>query len=70
MNEQDLKDIIEKVDADDSGKINYSEFLMVAMNTDQLLTDERLEAAFKMFDKEGDNLVSVEEIKSMFAHTK
>ena len=43
---------------------------MVAMNREQLLTNERLEAAFKMFDKNGDNEVTVEEIKSMFANIK
>jgi len=65
MNEQELEELIKKVDADDNGKINYTEFLMVSMNQQQLLTTERLENAFKMFDQNGDNEVSVDEIKAM-----
>ena len=70
MNEQELREIIKKLDADDNGRINYSEFLMVSMNREQLLTNERLEQAFKMFDKNGDNEVSVEELHSMFENAK
>jgi calcium-dependent protein kinase len=43
---------------------------MVSMNREQLLTNERLEQAFKMFDKNGDNEVSVEELHSMFENVK
>lgn len=32
LNEQELEEIIKKVDADNNGKINYKEFLMVSMN--------------------------------------
>lgn len=70
MNEKEVNEIIKKIDADENGKINYTEFLMVAMNRDQLLTTERLEAAFKMFDKNGDNEISVEELKGMFENVK
>ena len=70
LNEQELREIIKKLDADDNGRINYSEFLMVSMNREQLLTNERLEQAFKMFDKNGDNEVSVEELHSMFENVK
>lgn len=70
LNEEELRAIIEKVDADNNGKINYTEFLMVSMNQEQLLSNDRLEAAFKMFDKNGDNEVSVDEIKSMLESVK
>ena len=70
LNEQQLKDIIKKVDADNNGKINYTEFMMVSMNQEQLLSNERLEDAFKMFDQNGDNEVSVDEIKSMLEGVK
>eukprot|EP00347_Sterkiella_histriomuscorum_P012801 403367176 len=70
MNEQELEELVQKIDADNNGKINYTEFLMVAMNQEQMLTNDRLEAAFKMFDKNGDNEVSVDEIKTMFEHIK
>jgi Ca2+-binding EF-hand superfamily protein len=34
------------------------------MNEKQLLTDDKLQAAFKMFDKDGSGLISRAEIKA------
>ena len=39
------------VDIAQSGYIDYSEFVIAAMNEKQLLTNEKLQSAFKMFDK-------------------
>jgi calcium-dependent protein kinase len=38
VNEEEVKQIIKQVDADDNGKINYTEFLMVSMNREQMLS--------------------------------
>lgn len=70
LNEQDLQDLMKKIDTDENGRINYSEFLMVSMNREQLLTNERLDQAFKMFDTNGDNEVSVDEVRAMFTNIK
>jgi calcium-dependent protein kinase len=43
--------MFDAVDIDRSGFIDYSEFVIACMNEKQLLTNEKLEAAFKMFDK-------------------
>lgn len=40
-----------KIDLDGNGTIDYTEFLMAAVNQKKLLTDERLQMAFEMFDK-------------------
>lgn len=61
---------MKKIDTDENGRINYSEFLMVSMNREQLLTNERLDQAFKMFDTNGDNEVSVDEVRAMFTNIK
>jgi len=37
------------------------------MNEKQLLTNDKLEAAFKMFDKDGSGCISVEEIKQVLS---
>ena len=55
--------MIKKVDADGSGDINYSEFISIAIPSDKLLSAEKLEKLFKVFDKDGDNQVTVQEIK-------
>lgn len=48
---EDVLKMFDAVDIDRSGFIDYSEFVVAAMNEKALLTDEKLLAAFKMFDK-------------------
>lgn len=43
--------MFDAVDTDRSGYIDYSEFVVAAMNEKQLLTADKLQSAFKMFDK-------------------
>ena len=43
--------MFDSVDIDKSGYIDYSEFVIAAMNEKNLLTNEKLQSAFKMFDK-------------------
>ena len=40
-----------KIDTDGSGTIDYSEFVVATLNQKTLLNDEKLRAAFKMFDR-------------------
>lgn len=37
-------------DSDNSGEINYSEWIMTSIDRTKLITNEKLESAFKMFD--------------------
>lgn len=53
------------VDTDRSGFIDYSEFVVAAMNERQLTTNDKLQAAFKMFDKDGSGIISADEIKEV-----
>lgn len=43
--------------------INYSEWIMATMNRKNALSMEKLESAFKMFDKDGNGTISLNEIK-------
>jgi len=63
IDEDEVNNMMKMVDTDGSGTIDYSEFVMAAMNQSQLLTQEKLEAAFKMFDKDGSGTISIDEIK-------
>ena len=38
-------------DMDDSGTIDYNEFLAISLNRKKLLSKDNLELAFKTFDK-------------------
>lgn len=51
MDKEDVLKMFDAVDIDRSGFIDYSEFVVASMNEKQLLTDEKLLSAFKMFDK-------------------
>ena len=54
-----------KVDADGSGEIEYSEFVVATLNEKNLLSNNKLQTAFKMFDKDGGGTISVEEIRQV-----
>lgn len=56
-----------KVDADGSGEIEYSEFVVATLNEKNLLSNNKLQTAFKMFDKDGGGSISVEEIKEVLS---
>ena len=63
-------DIFNNLDLDGSGKISYDEFLSAMINTKKVVTEERLEKAFKMFDKDNSGKLSVKEIKAVFGGTE
>lgn len=65
FNEKEIDEMIERVDADGSGDINYSEFVNTAMSMEKLLNDDRLEKTFRLFDRDGNNEVTVPEIKQL-----
>jgi len=61
----EVENLIQMADSDNSGEINYSEWMMTAVDRSKLVENDKLEAAFKMFDKDGSKTVSLEEIKGM-----
>jgi len=70
LDKNDIEKMFDAVDSDKSGYIDYSEFVIAAMNEKQLLTNEKLQQAFKMFDKDGSGLISAEEIKEVLGFGK
>lgn len=57
--------MFDAVDIDQSGFIDYTEFLVASANQKSLLSDARLKAAFKMFDKDGSGKITPEEIRAV-----
>jgi calcium-dependent protein kinase len=49
--QDDIEDIIKRIDRNDNGTIDYSEFVIAAINKKKLLDKKNLEATFKMIDK-------------------
>lgn len=49
-----------QIDVDKDGDIEYSEFLVAASN--KVLSETKLRAAFEMFDKNRDGVITYDEI--------
>ena len=67
--EKEVERIMNEVDIDKSGTIDYNEFVLAAINKQKLLNKEKLEATFKMFDREGSGSISGDEIRSVLGKT-
>lgn len=65
MSDEEVERMFEAVDTDRSGFIDYSEFVVAAMNERQLTSNDKLQAAFKMFDKDNSGIISADEIREV-----
>lgn len=65
ISDEEVEKMFAAVDTDGSGFIDYSEFVVAAMNEQQLTTNDKLQAAFKMFDKDGSGIITADEIKEV-----
>lgn len=63
--EKEVDRILDIVDSNHSGVIDYSEFVTACISRSQLLTKEKLESAFKLFDKDSSGSISIEEFKEV-----
>ncbi|KRW98898.1 Protein kinase-like domain [Pseudocohnilembus persalinus] len=57
--------IMEMVDTNNSGVVDYTEFLMAAISREQMLSRQKIEMAFKMFDSDGNGQITREELQSL-----
>ena len=63
---QDWHDLINQLDTNHDGKIDYGEFITAAVNRARLLNEENLRIAFNLFDADGNGQISVEELRAVF----
>ncbi|CDW73027.1 protein kinase domain containing protein [Stylonychia lemnae] len=59
---QEVDQILQKLDMNNSGGVDYSEFFLATINIPNMLTKEKLKAAFQIFDPDGSGQISINEI--------
>ena len=62
-------DMINEVDVDGNGTVEFAEFVILMTNKVKEMTkEEEIQEAFKVLDKENDNHISVKELKLSLIH--
>ena len=65
FNEKEIEALMDMADADGSGEINYTEWLMTVVSREKIMTQEKVEQIFRLFDKDKSSTISVSEIEEM-----
>jgi calcium-dependent protein kinase len=65
MSDKEIDEIFGKVDVDGSGEIGYSEFVVATMNDNNMISNEKLRNAYKLFDLDSGGTISFEEMKKI-----
>lgn len=53
-----------ELDIDRSGYVEFTEWLVASINKRTLITEEKLELAFKLFDKDGGGTINAHEVRT------
>ena len=64
---EEVDELFDKADSDDSGQIDYSEWATVTYSHWNLASGSKLDMAFALFDKDGNQKVSAAEIREVFS---
>jgi len=62
---EEVDKIFGNIDYDNNGTISFDEFVKAAIDKKKLLTEEKLKAAFGLFDRNGDGDIEAKELKEV-----
>jgi calcium-dependent protein kinase len=63
--EREVDAIMESVDINKSGFIEYTEFVMATVDKKKLMSKKNLDLAFRAFDNDADGTIGVDELRRM-----
>lgn len=66
--EFEAKKIMEKLDFNNNGTIDYSEFLIAHLDANKFINDDRLKEVFDLFDIDQSGTITADEIKKVLGH--
>jgi len=70
ISEEEVDKMFEEIDLDKNGTIDYTEFVMATMSDKHTMTNDKLQLAFKLFDKDGNGSIEADEIKAVLGDSK
>ena len=62
----DWKELMEQMDTNGDGLVDYEEFIGAAVNREKLINDRNLKMLFETFDADGNGLITPDELKKAF----
>jgi Ca2+-binding EF-hand superfamily protein len=65
ISDEQIQELFKQVNFSGSGAIEYSEFVIATMMEKNLIDDNKLQAAFAFFDKEGSGLITPQNLKDV-----
>lgn len=66
--QEEVERIMKEVDIDNSGFIDYTEFLIASMKKEKLLSRRNLENSFKVFDRDNSGTITILELKTFLGN--
>lgn len=65
LKEEEIKEILNGVDTDKNGAINYTEFIAATLNKILINDRSKIEKAFKVLDKNGDGSINTNDLTQL-----
>ena len=68
--EMEVNEIMIKLDLNNNGSIDYSEFMIANVDLSKLLQEDKLREAFNLFDQDKSGTITLNEVKKVLGSAK